>query len=142
MDIQCQIAGVPGVLLVGAVLRPELDGRPPSSLNGSQISLDGGPDAVLGEQWIFPAGDHEALLSPQTEAQAVPVADFVAHVLHEQEEVAQVVGVRYGGAQILLQHGAEGGLAPGPAQPLNVADRLGGLPLEENGQAALPAQAI
>ena len=70
------------------------------------------------------------------------MADFVAHVLHEQEEVAQVVGVRYGGAQILLQHGAEGGLAPGPAQPLNVADRLGGLPLEENGQAALPAQAI
>ena len=63
-------------------------------------------------------------------------------MLHEQKEVAEVVGVPDGIPQICLQHGAEGGLAPGPAQPLNVADRLGGLPLEENGQAALPAQAI
>ena len=104
--------------------------------------MDRSLDALLSEPGVLPARDEEPLLAPETETQAVSMLDFPALVFHEQEEVAQVVGVRYGGAQILLQHGAEGGLAPGPAQPLNVADRLGGLPLEENGQAALPAQAI
>ena len=90
---------------------------------------------------FFLPGDHESAPVPRRRKAPKAVSPwliFVAHVLHEQEEVAQVVGVRYGGAQILLQHGAEGGLAPGPAQPLNVADRLGGLPLEENGQGRAP----
>lgn len=70
------------------------------------------------------------------------MADLIAHVLHEQEEVAQVIGVRYGGAQVRLQHGAEGGLAPGPAQPLNVADRFGRFSLHEHREPMFPAQAV
>ena len=40
----------------------------------------------------------KSLLSPQAEAQAgSPWLDLIALVLHEQEEVAEVVGVRDGG---------------------------------------------
>ena len=51
--------------------------------------------------------------------------DLIPLMLHEQEEVAEVVGVPDGIPQICLQQGAEGGLPFGLAQPLNVADRPG-----------------
>ena len=88
VDIQGQKAGILWVLLVGTVLRPGQDRRAAAHFNGRQIALDCGPDAVLREQSIFPAGDHEPLLPPQSEAQAVPVADLIAHVLHEQRQDA------------------------------------------------------
>ena len=95
-----------------------------SGLDVLQAALDGRPDALLGEQRIFPAWVHEPILATQAEAQAVAVADFPALVFHEHEEVPQVVGVLNGRPQVRLQHGAEGGLALGLAEPLDVADRL------------------
>ena len=59
--------------------------------------------------------------------------DLIPLMLHEQEEVAEVVGVPDGIPQICLQQGAEGGLPPGLAQPLNVADRPGRRALHDDG---------
>ncbi len=97
-------------------------------------------DALLGEQRVFPAWAHEPILSPQPEAQAIPVADLPPHVFHEHKEVAQVVGVLNGRPQVRLQHGAEGGLAPGLAEPFDVADRFARAALHDDGQPMLPAQ--
>ncbi len=142
MDIERHNSGIFWVLFVGLEGRPVNDGGPASGLDVLQAALDGRPDTVLGEQPIFPSGVHEPILSPQPEAQAVPVADLPPHVFHEHKEVAQVVGVLNGRPQIRLQHGAEGGLALGLAEPFDVADRLGGLTLHDDGQPMLPAQSV
>ena len=68
--------------------------------------------------------------------------DLPALVFHEQEEVAQVVGVLDGVPQVRLQHGAEGELAPGLPEPLRIADRPGPLALQDDGQAMFPAQPV
>ena len=52
-------------------------------------------------------------------AKPVAVADLPALVFHEHEEVAQVVSVLDSRVQIRFQHGAEGGLALGLAQPFD-----------------------
>ena len=70
------------------------------------------------------------------------MSDLPALVFHEQEEVAQVVGVLDGVPQVRLQHGAEGGLSPGLPEPLRITDRPGPLALQDNGQAVFPAQAV
>ena len=70
------------------------------------------------------------------------MVDFPAHVLHEHEEVARVVGVLNGRPQVRLQHGAEGGLALALPQLFDVTDGLGGLVLHNYGQSMLPAQPI
>ena len=49
--------------------------------------------------------------------------DLISLVLHDEEEVTDVVGILDSLPQICLQHGTEGGLPLGLAQPLNVADR-------------------
>ena len=142
MDIEGQKALVLGMGRVGPIGWPGQDGRPPPGFNGGQVPLDGGPDALLGEQWIFPAGYHKAFLSPQAEAQPVPMADLIALVLHEQEEVPQVVGVLDGLPQIRLQQTAEGGTALGLAEPLDVAHRLGRFPPHDNREPMFPAQPV
>lgn len=63
-------------------------------------------------------------------------------MLHEQKEVAQIIGPFNGGTQVRLQHGAESGLALGLTEPLNVAHRLRGLALHNHGQPVLPAQPV
>ena len=68
--------------------------------------------------------------------------DLIPLMLHEQEEVAEVVGVPDSIPQICLQHGAEGGLPFGLAQPLDVADRPGRLVLHDDGQSMLPAEPV
>ena len=68
--------------------------------------------------------------------------DLIPLMLHEQEEVAQVVGVLDGVPQVRFQHGAEGGLAPALPQPLNVADRPGRRALHDDGQSMLPAEPV
>ena len=70
------------------------------------------------------------------------MADLPALVFHEHKEVAQVVGVLDGRPQVRLQHGAEGGLALGLAEPFNVTHRLGRLALHDHGQPVLPAQPV
>ena len=107
-----------------------------------QIAQDRGPNAVLGEQRIFPAWVHEPFLTPQTEAHTIAMVNLVPHMLYQHKEVTQVVGVLDSCPQVILQHGAEGGLAPGLAQPFDIADRLGGLALHDDGQPMLPAQPV
>ena len=68
--------------------------------------------------------------------------DLIPLMLHEQEEVAEVVGVPDGIPQICLQQGAEGGLPPGLPQPLHIADGFGRLSRHNNGQAMLPAEPV
>ena len=142
MDIQRHNSGIFRIFFVGLVGWPVNDGGPASGLDVLQPTLDGGPDALLGEQRIFPSGVHESVLSPQPEAQPVSVADLISHMFHEHKEVTKVVGVLNGRPQIRLQHGAEGGLALGLAEPFDVADRLGGLTLHDDGQPMLPAQSV
>ena len=96
MDVQRHNSGIFRIFFVGLVGWPVNDGGPASGLDVPQTALDGGPDALLGEQRIFPAWVHEPILATQAEAQAVAVADLPPHVFHEHKEVAQVVGVLNG----------------------------------------------
>ena len=50
--------------------------------------------------------------------------DLIALVLHDEEEVSDIVGILYGLPQIRLQHGAEGRLALALPQPLDITDCL------------------
>ena len=142
MNIESQKALVLGMGCVGSIDCPGQDGRPPPRFDGRQVPLDGGTDALLREQWIFPAGNEKTFLSPQAEAQPVPVADLIALVLHEQEEVAQIVCVLDGLPQIRLQHTAESGLILGPAEPFDVTYRFGGFPPHDHREAMFPAQPV
>lgn len=95
--------------------------------------MDRSSDALLSKQRFFSAWHHETILSPEAKAQTVSMLDLPALVFHEQEEVAQVVGVLDGVPKIRFQHGAEGGLAPGLPEPLRIADRPGPLTLQDDG---------
>ena len=68
--------------------------------------------------------------------------DLVTFMLHEQEEVAEIVRVGNGFAQVRFQHGAERWLPFGLAEPFNIADRFGGLSLHNDRQPMLPAELI
>ena len=70
------------------------------------------------------------------------MADLIALVLHEQEEVPQVVGVLDGLPQIRLQQTAEGGLILGLAEPLNVTHRFGRFPTHDNREPVFQAQPV
>ena len=142
MNIEGQEAPVLGVLPVGAVGGAVGEDGLEARGDGVQVALDGRPDAVLGEQRILSARHHEPLLAPQAKAQTVAMAYLIPLVLHEQKEVAQVVGVLHGLPQIRIQHGAIGGLAPGLPEPFDVADRFGWLTLQNHGQPVLPAQLV
>lgn len=107
-----------------------------------QIPFNGGADTILGEQRILPAGDHKPLLPFEAKAEACAVLDLIPLVLHDEEEVTDIVGILNGLPQIRLQHGAEGRLAPALPQPLDVTDRLFSLALHDDGQAMFPAQPV
>ena len=68
--------------------------------------------------------------------------DFVALMLHEQEEVAKIVRVGNRIAQVRFQHGTERRLTFGLTEPFNIADRFGGLSLHNDRQPMLPAELI
>ena len=142
MDIQGHESGVLGMPAVRLVPRPGDDGGARTCGNGIQIPSNGGADAVLGEQRVFSARYHEPILAPQTETEAIPMLDLISLVLHDEEEVTDIVGILYGLPQIRLQHCPEGGLAPALPQPLNVADGLICFSLHDDGQAMFPAQPV
>ena len=58
--------------------------------------------------------------------------DFVALMLHEQEEVAEIVRVGNRIAQVRFEHRAERWLPFGLAEPFNVADRFCTLSLKNH----------
>ena len=126
MHIEGQKAGVFRMLLIRLVLGPGNHHRPTASFNLRKVALDRGADTILGEQRVPPAGIQKSFLPSQAEAQPVAVVDLITHVFHEQEKVAEIVGVLNGRPQIRLQHGTECGLAFGLPQPFHIADGLGG----------------
>ena len=144
VDIQGHESGV--LLRVAPAVRlipgPIDDGWASTGGDLIQVPLDGGADPILGEKRILPAWYHEPLLSFEAEAEAIPMLDLISLMLHNEEEVADIVGVLYGLPEIRLQHGAEGGLALALPQPLDVTDRLFSLALHDDGQAVLPAQPV
>ena len=142
MDIEGKKTAVSGMLPVRLIRQPRRQDRPQSRFDLFQVALDGSTDSVLCEQRISPAGVLKSLLSTQAETEPAAMMDLIPLMLHEQEEVAEVVGVPDGVMQICLQQGAEGGLPPGLAQPLNVADRPGRRALHDDGQSMLPAEPV
>ena len=142
MDIEGEKTAVSGMLPVRLIRRPRRQDRPQSRFDLFQVALDGGADTILREQRISPAGVLISILPPQAEAEPAAMMDLIPLMLHEQEEVAEVVGVPDGIPQICLQHGTEGGLPLGLAQPLNVADRPGRRALHDDGQSMLPAEPV
>ena len=133
MDIEGKKTAVSGMLPIWLIRQTRRQDRTQPRFDLFQVALDGSTDSVLCEQRISPAGVLESLLSTQAEAEPAAMMDLIPLMLHEQEEVAEVVGVPDGIPQIRLQHGAEGGLPLGLAQPLNVADRPGRRALHDDG---------
>ena len=142
MNIEGEKTAVSGMLPIWLIRQTRRQDRTQSRFDLFQVALDGSTDSVLCEQRISPAGVLESLLPPQAEAEPAAMMDLIPLMLHEQEEVAEVVGVPDGVMQICLQHGTEGGLPLGLAQPLNVADRPGRRPLHDDGQSMLPAEPV
>ena len=142
MDIEGEKTAVSGMLLVRLICRQRRQDRPQPRFDLFQVALDGSTDSVLCEQRISPAGVLVSILPPQAKTEPAAMMDLIPLMLHEQEEVAEVVGVPDGVMQICLQHGTEGGLPPGLAQPLNVADRPGRRALHDDGQSMLPAEPV
>lgn len=142
MDIECEKAGVLGMLSVGSILRPLDDSRAMACLDLCQIPLNGGTDTIFGEQRVPSAGIHETLLPAQAKTQTIPVAYLIAHMLHEQEKMSEIVCVLGGRPQIRFQHGAKGRLSFGLPKPLDITDCFRRLSCHDNGQSMLPAQPI
>ena len=142
MDIEGKKTAVSGMLPVRLIRRPRRQDRPQPRFDLFQVALDGSTDSVLCEQRISPAGVLKSLLSTQAETEPAAMMDLIPLMLHEQEEVAEVIGVPDGIPQICLQQGTEGGLPLGLAQPLNVADRPGRCALHDDGQSILPAEPV
>ena len=142
MHIEGKEAGVLGMLSVGSIPWPLNDRRAMACLDLCQIPLNSSTDTILREQRVPSAGILEAFLAPQAEPQSAAMVDLIAHMLHQQEEVAQVVGVLDSGPKIRLQQGAEGRLSLGLPQPFHIADRLRRFPGQEDGQAMLPAEPV
>ena len=144
VDVQGHKSGVllgvaPAVRLIPG---PVDDGRACAGFDGIEVPFDGGADPGLGEQRIFPARHHEALLAPQTETEAIPMLDLISLVLHDEEEVTDIVGILYGLPQIRLQHGPESRLALALPQPLDVTNRFFCFTLHDNREAVFPTQPV
>ena len=142
MDIEGKKTAVSGMLPIWLIRQTRRQDRTQSRFDLFQVALDGSTDSVLCEQRISSARVLKSLLPPQAEAEPAAMMDLIPLMLHEQEEVAEVVGIPDGIPQICLQQGAEGGLPPGLAQPLNVADRPGRRALHDDGQSMLPAEPV
>ena len=112
------------MLLIRLIPGPDDHRGPSARLDFREVALDRRPDTVLREQRVPSAWIPEALLPPQAEPKPAAMVDLITHVLHQQEKVAQVVGVLDGGPKVRLQQGAEGGLPLGLPQPFHIADRL------------------
>ena len=107
-----------------------------------EITRNGAFNVFFRKRCILALWIHIAFLPAQSEAKPVAVVDFVALMLHEQEEVAKIVRVGNRIAQVRFQHGAERWLPFRLAEPFNIADRFGGLSLHNDRQPMLPAELI
>ena len=116
--------------------------RSGTSLDLCQIARNGAFNVFFRKRRVFALRIHKTLLPAQSKAQPVAVVDLVALMLQEQEEVAEIVRVGNGIAQVRFQHGAERWLPFGLAKPFDVTDRFGGLSLHNDRQPMLPAELI
>ena len=126
VNVEHQKARVFRMLLIWLKFRPREHSGAAANFDLREVALNGGADTIFGEQWIPPAGIQKAFLPAQTEAQPIAVVDLIAHVLHEQEKVSEIIGILNSRPQIRLQHGTECGLPFGLPQPFHIADRFGG----------------
>ena len=123
-------------------LRTRNKRRSGTSLDLCQIARNGAFNVFFRKRRVFALRIHETLLPAQSETETVAVVDLVALMLHEQEEVAEIVRVGNRIAQVRFQHGTERWLPFGLAEPFDVADRFGGLALHNDRQSMLPAELI
>ena len=107
--------------------------RSGTGLDLCQIASNGAFDIFFRKRCILALWIHIAFLPAQSKAQPVAVVDLVALMLHEQEEVTEIVRVRNGVAQVCFQHGAERRLPFGLTEPFNIADSLCALALKNDG---------
>ena len=114
-------------------LRTREERRSGTGFDLCQIARNGAFDIFFRKRCILALWIHIAFLPAQSKAQPVAVVDLVALMLHEQEEVAEIVRVCNRVAQIRFQHGAERRLTFGLAEPFNVADRFYTLSLKNYG---------
>ena len=77
-------------------LRMRDERRSGTSLDLCQIARNGAFNVFFRKRRVFALRIHETLLPAQAEAKPVAVMDFVALMLHEQEEVAEIVRVGNG----------------------------------------------
>ena len=104
-----------------------------TGFNLCEIAHNGALDVFFRKRRVFALRIHIPLLPTQPKAKPVSVMDFVALMLHEQEEVAEIVRVGNGIAQVRFQHGTERRLTFGLTEPFNVADRFCTLSLKNYG---------
>ena len=142
MDIEGKKTAVSGMLPIWLIRQTRRQDRTQSRFDLFQVALDGNTDSVLCEQRISPAGILESLLPPQAKTQPITVVDLIAHVLHDQEKVAEIIGILNSRPQIRLQHGTKCRLPFGLPQPFHIADGFGRLSRHDNGQAMLPAEPV
>ena len=114
--------------------------RSGTGFNLCQIARNDALDVFFRKRRVFALRIHIPLLPAQSETETVAVVDLVALMLHEQEEVAEIVRVGNRIAQVRFQHGAERWLPFRLAEPFNIADRFGGLSLHNDRQPMLPAE--
>ena len=123
-------------------LRTREERRSGTGFDLCQIARNGAFNVFFRKRRVFALRIHETLLPAQSETETVAVVDLVALMLHEQEEVAEIVRVGNRFAQVCFQHGTERRLTFGLTEPFNVADRFGGLALHNDRQSMLPAELI
>ena len=133
MVVQCKESLVLWVRAIWLRLRTRDKRRSGTGLNLCQIASDSALDIFFRKRRVFALRIHIPLLPAQTETEPVAVVDLVAFMLHEQEEVAEIVCVRNGVAEVCFQHGAERRLSFGLTQPFNIADRFCTLSLKNYG---------
>ena len=81
--------------------------RSGTGFNLREIARNGAFNVFFRKRCILALWIHIAFLPAQSETQPVAVVDLVALMLHEQEEVAEIVRVGNRIAQVRFQHGAE-----------------------------------
>ena len=103
-------------------LRTRNKRRSDTGFDFCEITRNGAFNVFFRKRRVFALRIHETLLPAQSETETVAVVDLVALMLHEQEEVAEIVRVGNRIAQVRFQHGAERWLPFGLAEPFDVAD--------------------
>ena len=114
-------------------LRTRNKRRSDTGFDFCEITRNGAFNVFFRKRRVFALRIHETLLPAQTESKPVAVVDLVALMLHEQEKVTEIVGIRNCVTLVRFQHGTERRLTFGLTEPFNIADRFCTLSLKNYG---------